>query len=159
MKRVVTIVAGLVMLALLIICNVPFSVTKTYHALEIDTVDAGHQIGREVTLRGHYMVNVFSHDRFDGTIQISGYEKEEKVRIKDGVISWKPQRNLLVEEMRDSSDRLQKVTIDGYVFLQPFLKAAVVIVGNSYTEDEAICIVTGAETYDEAKKSALENMK
>lgn len=75
-KRKITkiIVLSLFILGLFV-CNFPFPIQKTYHAIEINMADATVEINRTIKIKGYYHLNLFSNDKFEGTFNISGYEK------------------------------------------------------------------------------------
>ena len=67
-------VALLVLVAVLLWYNIPFSVNQQIPALEIKMDDPDYCVERTVTLDGKRYRNLFSEDLFCGTLAVGGYE-------------------------------------------------------------------------------------
>lgn len=132
----------------LYIVNCPFDVNKTFDAVEIDLSDEDYVVKREITFTGKYRVNIFEEDTFSGKISVSGYESEMYgKKMFPCRITRKDSGASILFEGKDSDFDL---SIFGSLFSGRFLKNMVIIVGDSYSTVDAVCIVAGTDSRDEA---------
>lgn len=75
MRKIAKITALFLFILGLFVYNFPFPMQKTYHAIEINMADETVAIDRTIRIKGHYHLNLFSNDKFEGTFNISGYEQ------------------------------------------------------------------------------------
>lgn len=55
--------------------NIPWPVSTTMEAVEIDIADPSYWRTQQLTLEGTYALNLFSKDEFSGMILLSGYDE------------------------------------------------------------------------------------
>ena len=135
----------------LFVLNCPFNITKTFNALEISVSDNKYAINRQLTFTGQYHINIFGPDVFSGKIVVSDYEQTSNGdKMYDCEITQKDLGSLIIFEKRDSNNTLEEANVFGTIYSKPFLKNVVIIVGEGYSNKNAICIVANVDNRNDA---------
>lgn len=72
-KKILKNLIIVLVLAGILVFNIPFPMSKTIDALEIKMDDPNYLTPVKINLNGTYRVNLFSSDNFEGFISIDGY--------------------------------------------------------------------------------------
>lgn len=151
MKRAWTVTVVILIVMTMFVLNYPFNISKTFSSLEISIVDNDYSINREVTFTGKYHINIFSQDEFSGSIVIPGYEQTIGAHQMRGInITQKDIGYPIIFRERDANNILHEPRHFGTIYSKRFLQSFVIIVGSSYSDRDAICIVSNVENRTDA---------
>ena len=149
------IICGLLMLSYIV--PIPFS--KTVDALKVDIEKNCILEEHIIMFNGYYHIKLLKNDVFSGEMIISGYEHLlTDFSLTDVNIS-KEGRSLDYRYIGDLATN-RKILSLGHIYSSSFLDRCMIVLfdeqgnltsGGSYSSKDAICIVVGVSTYEEAK--------
>ncbi len=74
-RKVMVLVLGGIIVMGIAAFNIPWPISKTIEAAELDMADPSYWRTQQLTLEGTYALNLFSKDEFSGMILLSGYDE------------------------------------------------------------------------------------
>ena len=155
MRKHKVVILCMVLVCVSVILNWPIPFSKSVRALEISLSDSNHLAERSITIVGHYNLNLFKSDRFEGKISISGYSETTDydsmapidISFNDG------------DGLRYSNTYKGDIYLWGNIFSEKFFRNMVLVAYNHdmnnpnvgwYNATNAICIVSNATSYEQA---------
>lgn len=166
-KRLTKIVATVFILLILLLYNIPFPVSKSIEALEINMADSTHAVPRQITIEGKYHLNLLTDDTFSGMVTVSGYDYANGTHPLRDIKLYGPKEPTHIEyNIPDPGSGMPDRTIVymfGEFYYSAFFRTCMIPVfthpdndpyRSSYSTKDATVIVIGAESPYDAKEIA-----
>lgn len=154
-------------LLILLLYNIPFPVSKTVEALEINMADVTYSVPRQITIEGKYHLNLLTDDTFSGMVTVSGYDYANGTYPLRDIKLYGPKEPTHIEyNIPDSGSGMPGRTIVymfGEFYYSAFFRTCMIPVfthpdndpyRSSYSTKDATVIVIGAESSYDAKEIA-----
>jgi len=159
---ILTIVFFAVLILVLCVYNIPYPISRTVQALEINMADEAHAVPREITFEGHYHANLFQDDTLTGTLLIPGYEYADGINPLSTVfLSYDGDPDHLDFDVPKGNPVRYELRMFGDLYYDAFFQHCMIAIReytgertSGYSTADADVIVIGAKTREEAYKIA-----
>ena len=146
-RKAICLICGIIVIVGIVVFNVPWRLSTTVAAVEIDIYDLAYCSEQQITMEGTYSLNLFSEDEFFGKIILHGYDDTEKSSMMRKIDVTSNNGGSILSYYSETEE---KWTVFGGLYSNRLLRNIVIAIYEPGKEQGTRYIVGGASTRDEA---------